>query len=98
MHRHDDVGVCTPTYVLTVIPAKAGIYRQYEAWIPAFAGMTMWLFLAMRRYEVLRFLLRKSMKQKRGDISGFAPPARIHYLGENFTNTRCPIRNGAAGG
>jgi hypothetical protein len=24
----------------TVIPAKAGIYRQYEAWIPAFAGMT----------------------------------------------------------
>jgi hypothetical protein len=23
-----------------VIPAKAGIYRQYEAWIPAFAGMT----------------------------------------------------------
>jgi hypothetical protein len=24
-----------------VIPAKAGIYRQYEAWIPAFAGMTM---------------------------------------------------------
>jgi hypothetical protein len=25
---------------LTVIPAKAGIYRQYEAWIPACAGMT----------------------------------------------------------
>ncbi|WP_188795916.1 hypothetical protein [Dyella nitratireducens] len=25
---------------LTVIPAKAGIHRQYEAWIPAFAGMT----------------------------------------------------------
>ncbi|GGA50889.1 hypothetical protein [Dyella nitratireducens] len=24
----------------TVIPAKAGIHRQYEAWIPAFAGMT----------------------------------------------------------
>jgi hypothetical protein len=23
-----------------VIPAKAGIYRQHEAWIPAFAGMT----------------------------------------------------------
>jgi len=23
-----------------VIPAKAGIYRQCEAWIPAFAGMT----------------------------------------------------------
>jgi len=23
-----------------VIPAKAGIHRQYEAWIPAFAGMT----------------------------------------------------------
>jgi len=26
---------------LTVIPAKAGIHRQSEAWIPAFAGMTM---------------------------------------------------------
>jgi surfeit locus 1 family protein len=25
---------------LTVIPAKAGIHRQCEAWIPAFAGMT----------------------------------------------------------
>jgi hypothetical protein len=25
---------------LTVIPAKAGIHRQHEAWIPAFAGMT----------------------------------------------------------
>jgi hypothetical protein len=25
---------------LDVIPAKAGIHRQYEAWIPAFAGMT----------------------------------------------------------
>jgi hypothetical protein len=24
-----------------VIPAKAGIHRQYEAWIPAFAGMTL---------------------------------------------------------
>jgi hypothetical protein len=24
---------------LTVIPAKAGIHRQDEAWIPAFAGM-----------------------------------------------------------
>jgi len=23
-----------------VIPAKAGIHRQYGAWIPAFAGMT----------------------------------------------------------
>jgi hypothetical protein len=34
---------------LTVIPAKAGIYRQDEAWIPAFAGMTVWLFLAMRQ-------------------------------------------------
>jgi hypothetical protein len=30
-------------HYLTVIPAKAGIHRQYEAWIPAFAGMTMWL-------------------------------------------------------
>jgi hypothetical protein len=27
-------------YPLIVIPAKAGIHRQYEAWIPAFAGMT----------------------------------------------------------
>jgi hypothetical protein len=25
----------------SVIPAKAGIHRQYEAWIPAFAGMTL---------------------------------------------------------
>jgi hypothetical protein len=32
-------------YRLTVIPAKAGIYRQHEAWIPAFAGMTFGLFL-----------------------------------------------------
>jgi hypothetical protein len=24
----------------TVIPAKAGIHRRFEAWIPAFAGMT----------------------------------------------------------
>jgi hypothetical protein len=28
------------SYRLIVIPAKAGIYRQHEAWIPAFAGMT----------------------------------------------------------
>jgi hypothetical protein len=32
---------------LIVIPAKAGIYRQYKAWIPAFAGMTIWLFLTL---------------------------------------------------
>jgi hypothetical protein len=32
------------SYCLTVIPAKAGIYRQHEAWIPASAGMTFWLF------------------------------------------------------
>jgi hypothetical protein len=31
-------------YRFTVIPAKAGIYRQHEAWIPAFAGMTFGLF------------------------------------------------------
>jgi hypothetical protein len=37
----DGVGVFTPTYRLIVIPAKAGIYRPDEAWIPAFAGMTM---------------------------------------------------------
>jgi hypothetical protein len=49
------IRVCTPTYVLTVIPAKSGIYREYEAWIPAFAGMTMWLFLAIRQYEALCF-------------------------------------------
>jgi len=24
-----------------VIPAKGGIHRQHEAWIPPFAGMTM---------------------------------------------------------
>jgi hypothetical protein len=29
----------------TAEKAKAGIHRQYEAWIPAFAGMT------MKRYE-----------------------------------------------
>jgi hypothetical protein len=53
MHVDGNVGVFTPTYMLsrlsvrhltpyylTVIPAKAGIYRQYGAWIPAFAGMT----------------------------------------------------------
>jgi hypothetical protein len=43
------------SYCLTVIPAKSGIYREYEAWIPAFAGMTMWLFLAIRQYEALCF-------------------------------------------
>jgi hypothetical protein len=32
------------SYRPTVIPAKAGIYRQHEAWIPAFAGMTFWAF------------------------------------------------------
>jgi hypothetical protein len=42
-------------YHLTVIPAKAGIHRQHGAWIPAFAGMTTWLFLATRQYEILRF-------------------------------------------
>jgi hypothetical protein len=26
---------------LSVIPAKAGIHCQHEAWIPAFAGMTL---------------------------------------------------------
>jgi len=26
--------------LLLVIPAKAGIHRESEAWIPAFAGMT----------------------------------------------------------
>jgi len=46
-----------------VIPAKAGIHRQHEAWIPAFAGMTMRFFLAMRQYEVLHFC-----REKRGDI------------------------------
>jgi hypothetical protein len=29
-----------PDLKTLVIPAKAGIHRQYEAWIPAFAGMT----------------------------------------------------------
>jgi hypothetical protein len=33
---------------LTVIPAKAGIHRQCEAWIPAFAGMTMRYYKARR--------------------------------------------------
>jgi hypothetical protein len=33
-----------PPISLTVIPAKAGIHRQHEAWIPAFAGMTLGLF------------------------------------------------------
>jgi hypothetical protein len=28
-------------HYLTVIPAKAGIRGECEAWIPAFAGMTM---------------------------------------------------------
>jgi hypothetical protein len=31
-------------YHLIVIPAKAGIHRQHEAWIPAFAGMTFGIF------------------------------------------------------
>jgi hypothetical protein len=38
------VPVRTRSYRLIVIPAKAGIYRQHEAWIPAFAGMTFGLF------------------------------------------------------
>jgi hypothetical protein len=35
---------------LIVIPAKAGIHRQHEAWIPAFAGMTI-RFLETSRTE-----------------------------------------------
>jgi hypothetical protein len=31
-------------YRLTVIPAKAGIHASCWRWIPAFAGMTFWLF------------------------------------------------------
>jgi hypothetical protein len=61
------------SYCLTVIPAKAGIHRQHEAWIPAFAGMTFWLFLSGRQHERFRFCRVRSAKQKRGDISGFAP-------------------------
>jgi hypothetical protein len=30
----------TRSRLKAVIPAKAEIHRQYEAWIPAFAGMT----------------------------------------------------------
>jgi hypothetical protein len=38
------ISVRNRSYRLTVIPAKAGIHRQYEAWIPAFAGMTFGFF------------------------------------------------------
>jgi hypothetical protein len=31
-----------------VIPAKAGIHASYWRWIPAFAGMTIWLFACCR--------------------------------------------------
>jgi len=36
---------------LIVIPAKAGIHRQHEAWIPAFAGMTVGWDVAIRKVE-----------------------------------------------
>jgi hypothetical protein len=38
MRQHDSFARSAPNRI--VIPAKAGIHRQYEAWIPAFAGMT----------------------------------------------------------
>jgi hypothetical protein len=57
--------VQTP-YRLTVIPAKAGIYRQHEAWIPAFAGMTFGLFYAVLQHERFRLCRVRSAKQKRG--------------------------------
>jgi hypothetical protein len=43
------------SYCLTVIPAKAGIHRQHEAWIPAFAGMTFWLFYRVASTNVFVF-------------------------------------------
>jgi hypothetical protein len=43
------------SYRLIVIPAKAGIHRQYEAWIPAFAGMTLWLFQRSASMSVFVF-------------------------------------------
>jgi hypothetical protein len=61
------------SYRFIVIPAKAGIYRQYEAWIPAFAGMTFLAFSGVRQHERFRFCIVRSAKQKRGDISGYKP-------------------------
>ncbi|GFZ95767.1 hypothetical protein GCM10011408_15000 [Dyella caseinilytica] len=36
--RNDSPDICS---FLSIIPAKAGIHGECEAWIPAFAGMTL---------------------------------------------------------
>lgn len=47
--------------LLLVIPAKPGIHGKFEAWIPAFAGMT-------TRYEMVlaRTLILARVTKKRG--------------------------------
>jgi hypothetical protein len=41
------------SYRLIVIPAKAGIHASNWRWIPAFPGMTMCFFSAIRQHEAL---------------------------------------------
>jgi hypothetical protein len=49
---------------LIVIPAKAGIYRQHEAWIPAFAGMTIWFFLMIHQRAASRFFKKHRCERR----------------------------------
>jgi hypothetical protein len=43
------------SYRFIVIPAKAGIHASYWRWIPAFAGMTFWLFQRSASMSVFVF-------------------------------------------
>jgi hypothetical protein len=61
------------SYRPTVIPAKAGIYRQHEAWIPAFAGTTFGLFYAVLQHERFRLCRVRSAKQNVGIYQGANP-------------------------
>jgi hypothetical protein len=64
------------SYSLTVIPAKAGIYRQHEAWIPAFAHccpgkMRLFKKCAMRGNFPRKFNATESSSQRKLGSSAF---------------------------
>ena len=64
------------SYRLTVIPAKAGIHRQYEAWIPAFAGMTFGLFWRPSSMNVFVFAEKEALSKNVGIYQGSHPNLR----------------------
>jgi len=70
-----------------VIPAKAGIHPQYEAWIPAFAGMTMGLSERSRVMQVVLGFARHPSPQ-------MAAPAKVgmtEALAPRITSATCRI-------